>query len=86
MNDTDLGIFFREGIANILLAIDEANLDMVSRLDAPEVRIYRAGFAAAIHAVSLAFGLAPRAIGLRDVETIGEPTQLSVPQKFIERR
>jgi hypothetical protein len=52
-----LGIWFRDGIENILLAIDEANLDMVSRFDAPEVRIYRHGFAAAISAVATAFGI-----------------------------
>ena len=52
-----LGIWFRDGIKNILLAIDEANLDMVSRFDTPEVRIYRQGFAAAISAVATAFGI-----------------------------
>ncbi len=55
--DRGLGIWFRDGIENILLAIDEANLDMVSRFDAPEVRIYRQGFAAAISAVATAFGI-----------------------------
>jgi hypothetical protein len=30
---------------------------MVSRFDAPEVRIYRQGFAAAISAVATAFGI-----------------------------
>ena len=52
-----LGIWFRDGIRDMLLAIDEANLDMVSRFDAPEVRIYRQGFAAAISAVATAFGI-----------------------------
>ena len=52
-----LGIWFRDGIENILLAIDEANLDMVSRFDAPEVRIYRQGFSAAVSAVATAFGI-----------------------------
>ena len=52
-----LGIWFKDGIEDILLAIDEANLDMVSRFDAPEVRIYRQGFAAAISAVATAFGI-----------------------------
>lgn len=55
--ETGLGIWFKDGIENILLAIDEANLDMVSRFDAPEVRIYRQGFAAAISAVATAFGI-----------------------------
>jgi len=55
--ETGLGIWFQDGIENILLAIDEANLDMVSRFDAPEVRIYRQGFAAAISAVATAFGI-----------------------------
>jgi len=57
MEERGLGIWFRDGIENVLLAIDEANLDMVSRFDAPEVRIYRQGFAAAINAVATAFGL-----------------------------
>lgn len=52
-----LGIWFKDGIENVLLAIDEANLDMVSRFDAPEVRIYRQGFSAAISAVATAFGI-----------------------------
>ena len=52
-----LGIWFKDGIEDILLAIDEANLDMVSRFDAPEVRVYRQGFAAAISAVATAFGI-----------------------------
>ena len=55
--DRGLGIWFKDGIENILLAIDEANLDMVSRFDSPEVRIYRQGFAAAISAVATAFGI-----------------------------
>jgi len=52
-----LSIWFRDGIEDILLAIDEANLDMVSRFDTPEMRIYRQGFAAAISAVATAFGI-----------------------------
>jgi hypothetical protein len=52
-----LGIWFKDGIENVLLAIDEANLDMVGRFDAPEVRIYRQGFAAAIRAVATSFGI-----------------------------
>ena len=56
-SDTDLGIFFREGIRDMLLAIDEANLDACRQLADPEVRIYRMGFAAAIRAVSTAFGI-----------------------------
>ena len=56
-DDHGLGIWFRDGIRDMLLAIDEANLDMVSRFDAPEVRIYRHGFAAAISAVATAFGI-----------------------------
>lgn len=52
-----LGIWFKDGIENILLAIDETNLDMVSRFDSAEVRIYRQGFAAAISAVATAFGI-----------------------------
>lgn len=55
--DGGLGIWFKDGIRDILLAIDEANLDMVSRFDAPEVRIYRQGFAAALTAVATAFGI-----------------------------
>jgi hypothetical protein len=63
-----LGIWFKDGIENTLLAIDEANLDMVSRFDAPEVRIYRHGFAAAISAVATAFGI-------RYASTRTRPTQ-----------
>ena len=73
-----LGIWFRDGIENILLAIDEANLDMVSRFDAPEVRIYRQGFAAAISAVATAFGVrytSPRTIPAQTTNVIDLPVQ-----------
>ena len=52
-----LGIWFKDEIENILMANDEANLDIASRFDAPEVRIYRQGFSAAISAVATAFGI-----------------------------
>lgn len=69
-------IFFGDEIANLLLAIDEANLDVISHFDAPEVRIYRAGFAAAIGAVATAFGL--RDSGGR------QKTQMHVPTHLLE--
>jgi hypothetical protein len=64
-----LGIWFKDEIENILLAIDEANLDMVSRFDAPEVRIYRQGFAAAISAVATAFGIRYTALRTTPTQT-----------------
>ena len=73
-----LGIWFKDGIENILLAIDEANLDMVSRFDAPEVRIYRQGFAAAISAVATAFGIryaSPRAKPAQTANILDLPVQ-----------
>ena len=73
-----LGIWFRDGIENILLAIDEANLDMVSRFDAPEVRIYRQGFAAAISAVATAFGIryaSPRTTPTQTANILDLPAQ-----------
>jgi hypothetical protein len=73
-----LGIWFKDGIENILLAIDEANLDMVSRFDAPEVRIYRQGFAAAISAVATAFGIryaSPRTIPAQTANIPDLPVQ-----------
>ena len=73
-----LGIWFKDGIENILLAIDEANLDMVSRFDAPEVRIYRQGFAAAISAVATAFGIryaSPRTIPAQTANILDVPIQ-----------
>jgi hypothetical protein len=73
-----LGIWFRDGIENILLAIDEANLDMVSHFDAPEVRIYRQGFAAAISAMATAFGIrytSPRTIPAQTTNVIDLPVQ-----------
>ena len=73
-----LGIWFRDGIRDMLLAIDEANLDMVSRFDAPEVRIYRHGFAAAISAVATAFGIryaSPRTIPAQTTNVIDLPVQ-----------
>ena len=67
-----LGIWFKDGIKDILLAIDEANLDMVNRFDGPEVRIYRQGFSAAISAVATAFGIryAPPRITLTQTTNI----------------
>ena len=56
-SDTGLGIFFRDGIRDILLAIDEANLEACRLRDDPEVRIYRMGFAAAVRAMATAFGI-----------------------------
>lgn len=56
-DDRGLGIWFKDGIENILLAIDEANLDMVNCFPGPEVRIYRQGYAAALRAVATAFGI-----------------------------
>jgi len=76
--DRGLGIWFRDGIENVLLAIDEANLDMVSRFDTPEVRIYRQGFAAAISAVATAFGIryaSPRTIPAQTTNVIDLPLQ-----------
>jgi hypothetical protein len=73
-----LGIWFRDGIKNILLAIDEANLAMVSHFDAPEVRIYRQGFAAAIRAVATAFGIryaSPRTMPAQTTNVIDLPVQ-----------
>ena len=63
---------------DILLAIDEANLDMVSRFDAPEVRIYRHGFAAAISAMATAFGIryaSPRTIPAQAANILDLPVQ-----------
>jgi len=76
LNDNVWGIYFWDEIANILLAIDEANLDMTARFDAPEVRIYRQGFAAALTAVATAFGL--RVSGGR------RETQVHVPMHLLE--
>ena len=73
-----LGIWFKDGIENILLAIDEAHLDMVSRFDAQEVRIYRQGFAAAISAVATAFGIryaSPRIMPTQTAKTLDLPVQ-----------
>ena len=73
-----LGIWFRDGIRDVLLAIDEANLDMVSRFDAPEVRIYRHGFAAAISAVATAFGIryaSPRTTPTQTADILDLPAQ-----------
>jgi hypothetical protein len=73
-----LGIWFKDGIENILLAIDEANLDMVSHFDAPEVRIYRQGFAAAISAAATAFGIryaSPRTTPTQTAHVLDLPVQ-----------
>ena len=73
-----LGIWFKDGIENILLAVDEANLDMVSRFDAAEVRIYRQDFAAAISAVATAFGIryaSPRTIPVQNTNVVDLPVQ-----------
>jgi len=67
--ESGLGIWFRDGIRDMLLAIDEANLDMVNRFDAPEVRIYRHGFAAAISAVATAFGIRYASPRIRPTQT-----------------
>jgi len=56
--DEGLGVWFREEILNALSAVDDANWDVAQHIDAPEMRLYRKGFEAAIKAVATAFGLA----------------------------
>lgn len=73
-----LGIWFKDEIEDILLAIDEANLDMASRFDTPEVRIYRQGFTAAISAVATAFGIRwalPRTTLIQTAHILDWPVQ-----------
>ena len=77
--DRRLDIWFSDGIENILLAIDEANLDIVSRFDAPEVRIYRQGFTAALGAVATAFGISSAPFGSRrTLEAVGRELPIQV--------
>lgn len=52
-----LKVWFRDEIQNTLVAIDTANLDLVSAIDSAEMQIYRKGYAAAIRAVAAAFGI-----------------------------
>lgn len=52
-----LKIWFRDEIQNTLVAVDMANMDLVSGIDSSEVQMYRRGYAAAIRAVAAAFGL-----------------------------
>lgn len=50
-------VFSREDIQNVLRAIDKANLDLAENLPIDQVRVYRAGFMAALEAMSQAFDI-----------------------------
>jgi hypothetical protein len=52
-----LGVWFRDEIANALLALDAANLDIAQHVDTPEMHLYRKGYEAAIQAMATAFGV-----------------------------
>jgi len=56
-NRNSSGIWFVDDIENILVAVDEANLDIARRIDTPEMRVYRLGYEAAVEAIAKAFGI-----------------------------
>jgi len=52
-----LGVWFRDEIKDILLALDAANLDVAQHVPTSEMQLYRKGYAAAIQAMAAAFGI-----------------------------
>jgi hypothetical protein len=70
-----LKVWFRDEIQNALIAVDTANLDLVSSIDSPEIQIYRKGYAAAIRAVAAAFGLpySPQMLPEPESEVVDSP-------------
>ena len=77
-----LGTVLFQGGTLPLQIFEPRYLDMVSRFDEPDARLYRAGFAAAIGAVATAFGI-PWIT--RRPWPDREPTQLTI-LNLIERR
>jgi len=55
--DHDLTFWYRDGVENILRAVDEASRRMADWDGSAEIRTYRLGFAAAIRCVAAAFGI-----------------------------
>ncbi len=70
-----LKVWFRDEIQNTLMAIDTANLDLVSAIDSAEMQIYRKGYAAAIRAVAAAFGIPypPSGLSTSRTEVVDSP-------------
>jgi|GEM_PF-6092460 len=69
-----------ENVARVLLALDEANLDTVSRcLDESEVRIYRLGFAAAIRVVATALDVSLPNVRVPPVFTVINDESMLLP-------
>jgi hypothetical protein len=52
-----LGVYFQQDIENVLRGVDAASLDIANIVPTPQMEIYRRGHAAAINAMSAAFGL-----------------------------
>ena len=51
--------WFPDELANILLAVHQANGDIADAVDTPEVRLYKRGFDAALNAIAAAIGIDP---------------------------
>ena len=66
-NDASLGIFFRDGIYDMLCAINEASAATAiakadGAADTRQLKAYRDGYRAALVAIALAFGISPQSI------------------------
>ena len=55
-----IGVWFKEEIENTIHSIDLANHDVAQHIQTNEMRLYRAGFDAALDAVATAFGVERR--------------------------
>ena len=50
-------MWFIEDVKQILVAVDSSNSDIARHINTPEMALYRAGFAGALKAAALAFGI-----------------------------
>jgi hypothetical protein len=73
---TGIGVWAEKDIENTLRGVDVANLDVATIVPTPEMQIYRRGYAAAISAMSVAFGLNYRSQPAEPAKTLA-PTKRS---------
>ena len=57
MTQTGLRVWFRDEIENALLAVNTSNEAIAKHVNTPEMALYQLGFATAIKAVAVAFGV-----------------------------
>jgi len=52
-----VGVWFKEEIENIIASVESANASVAQHVQTPEMRLYCAGYNAALEAIAIAFGV-----------------------------